>query len=53
MNKKTQTETKYNCDCCGEKEKVYRIFDVDGLNLVEALVCLNCKDGEISAKANF
>ena len=47
------TETKYNCDCCGEKEKVYRMFDIDGLNLVEALVCLSCRDGEIPTKANF
>ena len=52
-NIKTQTETKYECECYGEKEKVYRMFDIDGLNLVEALFCLICRDGEIPTKANF
>jgi transcription elongation factor Elf1 len=51
--RKTEFETKYECGCCGEKEKVFRTFDIDGLNLVESLVCLNCRDGEASTKSNF
>lgn len=45
-----KTEQVFQCECCGEKAKVYRMFDVDGTNLVEALVCLNCRDGELPTK---
>jgi transcription elongation factor Elf1 len=37
-------ESQYKCQPCGKRQKVYRMFDVDGTNLVEALVCLNCGD---------
>lgn len=47
---KTPKEKKYKCENCGEKEKVYRMFNVDGTNLVEAKVCLNCNDGAIPTK---
>jgi transcription elongation factor Elf1 len=40
-----KTEVKYKCQACGKKEKVYRMFDIDGTNLVEVLVCLNCGSG--------
>ena len=40
-----KAETKYHCQACGKKEKVYRMFDIDCTNLVEALVCLNCGSG--------
>ena len=43
--RRKKTETKYHCKACGKKEKVYRMFDIDGTNLVEALVCLNCGSG--------
>lgn len=48
--KQLNNEQKYHCESCGEKTKVYRMFDIDGKNLVEALVCLNCRDGELSTK---
>lgn len=48
--KESANEEKYFCENCGEKAKVYRMFDIDGTNLVEALVCLNCRDGELSTK---
>jgi transcription elongation factor Elf1 len=41
---------KYECIACGEKQKVYRMFDIDGTNLVEALVCLNCRNGALPTK---
>ena len=43
-------EKTYLCEFCGTKTKVYRMFDVDGKSLVEALVCLNCRDGELPTK---
>lgn len=39
-------ESQYKCQACGKKQKVYRIFDIDGTNLIEVLICLNCGDGE-------
>lgn len=47
---KLKAEKKILCLNCMEKEKVYRMFDVDGVNLVESLVCLNCRDGELATK---
>lgn len=41
----SKDEEKFYCDYCGRKEKVYRMFDIDGTNLVEKLVCLNCGSG--------
>lgn len=38
-------EFRKKCKECEKISKVYRIFDVDGSNLVEYLVCLNCKSG--------
>lgn len=49
---KPKKEKKYKCTACGEKEKVYRMFDVDGTNLEEAKVCLNCGDGALSTVSN-
>lgn len=46
-NKMEQT---FQCESCCENTKVFRMFDVDGKNLVEALVCLNCRDGELPTK---
>lgn len=51
QKRKSNTERKYKCESCGEKEKVFRTFDIDGTNLVEALVCLNCRNGEIPTKS--
>lgn len=48
--KEDLSEKTYFCESCGKKTKVYRMFDVDGTNLVESLVCLNCRDGEIPTK---
>lgn len=33
------------CEECGKMSKVYRMFDIDGTNLVEHLVCLECGSG--------
>jgi len=33
------------CEECGKMAKMYRMFDVDGSNLVEYLVCLECGSG--------
>ena len=52
-SQKSKSERKYKCEVCGEKSKVFRMFDIDGTNLVEALVCLNCRDGELPTKVNF
>ncbi len=52
-NQKSRKERKYKCEVCGEKEKAFRIFDIDGTNLVEALVCLNCRDGELPTKSKI
>jgi transcription elongation factor Elf1 len=46
-NQKPKPEKRYKCEYCGEKAKVYRMFDIDGTNLEEALVCLNCRDGQL------
>ncbi|MEK7723168.1 MAG: hypothetical protein AAB336_02365, partial [Acidobacteriota bacterium] len=40
-----EIEKKYICKYCEKPAKVYRMFDVDGRNLEEHLVCLNCGDG--------
>ena len=45
-----ETEKKYICKCCGKPAKVYRMFDIDGTNLEESLVCLNCRDGALQYK---
>lgn len=45
LNKYYETERAYKCKWCDKKAKVYRVFDVDGRNLEESLVCLNCGDG--------
>ena len=45
-----ETEGKYICKCCGQSEKAYRMFDIDGTNLEESLVCLNCGDGTLQYK---
>ena len=50
QKEKVKTEQTFQCESCEEKTKVYRMFDVDGKNLVEALVCLNCRDGELPTK---
>ena len=34
------------CDFCGEKSKNRRMIDVDGTNLVEHNVCVNCGSGQ-------
>lgn len=49
--RKSKSERKYKCEVCDEKSKVFRVFDVDGTNLIEALVCLNCRDGELPTKS--
>lgn len=38
-------EFRKKCKECGKMSKVYRMFDVDGINLVEHLVCLECNSG--------
>jgi superfamily II helicase len=45
-----EVEKKYICKCCGKPAKAYRMFDVDGMNLEESLVCLNCGDGTLGYK---
>lgn len=45
-----EIEKRYICKCCGKSAKVYRMFDVDGTNLEESLVCLNCGDGTLGYK---
>lgn len=51
INKITEKENKANrkkrefckkCENCGTMSKSYRMFDIDGKNLVEHLTCLNC-----------
>jgi len=44
-NQKLKPEKRYKCEYCGIKAKVYRMFDVDGTNLEEALVSVvpNCE----------
>lgn len=38
------------CEDCGTMSKVYRMFDIDGKNLVEHMVCLDCGTGMPSIK---
>lgn len=38
-------EFRKKCEDCGTMTKAYRVFDIDGKNLVECLVCLNCRTG--------
>ena len=45
-----EIEKKYICKCCEKPAKVYRMFDVDGTNLEESLVCLDCGDGTLGYK---
>lgn len=50
--KRTRKENfKKKCSFCGEFSKVYRMFDIDGKNLEEFLVCLSCGDGKPYIKA--
>lgn len=35
-------EWQKKCEDCGTMSKAYRMFDIDGKNLVECLVCLDC-----------
>ncbi len=51
--RKSKGERKYKCEICGERAKVFRMFDIDGANLVEALICLNCKYGELPTKSKL
>ncbi len=37
-----QKEYRKKCGDCDTMSKAYRMFDIDGKNLVEFLVCLNC-----------
>ena len=39
---KGEEESTYECEHCKEQTKVYRMFDIDGNSLVEALVYLSC-----------
>ena len=48
--RKSRSEKKYKCEVCDEKSKVFRVFDIDGTNLIETLVCLNCREGELPTK---
>lgn len=59
INKSTEKENKVNrkkrefrkkCENCGTMSKAYRMFDIDGKNLVEYLACLNCGSGTPSIK---
>lgn len=43
-------EFRKKCEDCGAMSKAYRIFDIDGKNLVEHLVCLECGLGSPSIK---
>ncbi|MEA3295851.1 MAG: hypothetical protein U9Q27_01750 [Patescibacteria group bacterium] len=43
-------EFRKKCEDCGTMSKAYRMFDIDGTNLVEHLVCLNCGLGRPSLK---
>lgn len=45
-----QREFRKKCEDCGTLSKAYRMFDIDGKNLVEHLVCLNCGLGTPSIK---
>lgn len=43
-------EFRKKCEDCGTMSKAYRMFDIDGKNLVEHLVCLDCGLGSPSIK---
>ncbi len=43
-------EFRKKCEDCGTMSKAYRTFDVDGKNLVEYLVCLECGLGSPAIK---
>lgn len=45
-----QKEHRKKCEDCGTMSKAYRMFDIDGKNLVEHLVCLDCGLGSPSIK---
>ena len=51
-NKKNHRQKEYRkkCEDCGTMSKAYRMFDIDGKNLVEHLVCLDCGLGSPSIK---
>ena len=36
-------DSQYKCQICGKRQKVYRIFDIDGTNLIEVLVRYNLR----------
>ena len=48
MSKEISKKTEYRkkCEKCGTMSKAYRMFDIDGTNLVEYLVCLECGSGK-------
>jgi len=43
-------EFRKKCEDCGTMSKAYRMFDIDGKNLVEYMACLNCGLGAPSIK---
>jgi len=47
-NKKPRKKREFRkkCDYCGTMSKAYRMFDIDGINLEEHLVCLECGEGK-------
>ena len=46
-DKKIRKKREYRkkCEECGTMSKAYRMFDIDGTNLVEHLACLECGSG--------
>lgn len=42
MKKSQKREYGKKCEECGRMAKVYRMFDIDGTNLIEHLSCLEC-----------
>lgn len=49
-NIRKQRELRKKCEDCGTMSKAYRMFDIDGKNLIEHLVCLDCGLGSPSIK---
>jgi len=45
-----QREYREKCEDCGTMSKAYRMFDIDGKNLIEHLVCLECRLGSPTIK---
>ena len=45
VKKSQKREYGRKCEECERMSKVYRMFDIDGTNLVEYLVCLECRSG--------